>query len=204
MSELLSNRCGRFYNKRQTQSIFITILEILLASSDQFDKLPVTLSSVSAKYQETRSPLSFKALSLTFHMYAPISYLCSTISITEDCSLMWSTFLIMINEVHYYINNSHIRIRRKTQPCVCSWPTELGSRAGQVTTVLSRKIYWLLLHRARQGGSTPGMPPGLLAPGHVRSMPRDWRTGGEEKVAVETGESSGILCCGELPCQVSA
>lgn len=75
---------------------------------------------------------------------------------------------------------------------------------GQITTVLSREIHWLFLHRVRQGTSTPEGSPGLLAPAHMRSVPRNQRTGEAEEVAIETGESPGIPGQGEPPCQVSA
>lgn len=178
MSELLLKHCSCFYNARQTQSIFITLLETLLASSDQSDKLSAILNSASANYQMSWSP---KALSLAFCMYTHIS-----ISGTRSCSPIWDILLILV-----------IRIIRKTQLCSASWSAEPANGAGQITTVISREIHWPFLHRVRQAA-------GLLTPAPVRSTPRNWRAGEAEEVAVEAGESPAIPSQGEPPWHVSA
>lgn len=160
------------------QSIFITLLETLLASSDQFDKLSAILNSASANYQMSWSS---KALSLAFCMYTHIS-----ISGTRSCSPIWDILLILV-----------IRIIRKAQLCSASWSAEPGNGAGQITTIISREIHWPFLHRVRQAA-------GLLTPAPVRSTPRNWRAGEAEEVAVEAGESPVIPSQGEPPWHVSA
>lgn len=64
---------------------------------------------------------------------------------------------------------------RKIQPRIGSWSPEPGNSIGQIMTVLSRDIYWLFLHKARQGPNTPGRSLRLLAPAHMWSTPKNWR-----------------------------